>query len=63
VRQVYWLDVVLGQYSVDTVEYGPSVGQEGDWAGVIIRFADIWTTVEDIVNLSVFVTILSENVP
>jgi hypothetical protein len=27
------------------------------------RFADIWTAVEDVVNLPVFVTVLSENVP
>jgi hypothetical protein len=51
-----------GQYSADSVQYGSSIDQEGNRAGLIIQFADIWTMVEDIVNLPVFVTILSENV-
>jgi hypothetical protein len=33
------------------------IGQEGDRAGLIILFADIWMMVEDAVNLPVIVTV------
>jgi hypothetical protein len=61
VRQAYRLYVVSGQYSADSVEYRPNIEQKGDWAWLIIRFTDIRTTAEDIVNLTVVVTVLSEN--
>jgi hypothetical protein len=42
VRQAQRLDVVLGQYSADSVEYKLNRGQEVEWAWFIIRFTDIW---------------------
>jgi hypothetical protein len=63
VRQAHLLGVVWGQYSTDSVEYRTNIRQEGDRPRFIIWFTDIGMTVENIVNLPVFATVLSENVP